>query len=84
MRAQPRGRQRRGRKRGEVRALSYVFTHAAESGRDASPLRVLTPGECISGGEEEEEEEEEAREHLARLVAHTGALKERRQRGHHV
>lgn len=33
---------------GEVWALSYVFTHAAESGlRGASPLRVLTPGNAL-------------------------------------
>lgn len=32
---------------GEVQALSYVFTHAAESGRGASPPRVLTPGNAL-------------------------------------
>jgi len=46
---------------GKVRVLSYVFTHAAESGRGASPLHCINAGECISGGEEEEEEKKEAR-----------------------
>lgn len=67
---------------GEVWALSYVFTHAAESGRGASPLRVLTPGNALVV--EKEKKKKKRRGSLSHLVAHTSTPEERRQRGHHV